>query len=238
MQTVGHTALPVNMRQRLTSETVLEISDIGTCGRASLAILEIFTTPPHRTDTCCRGILDFALTACRDGDTSLVSAACETLAEAFERCPDPLLTHLQPHLLDISTLALHPPEPAAGRSHWQQALIALFVVYVQSCADSVVRGGRSHLLGALFAVSHMAKAATAPGLPEAHTHEFAAAHVVDAVAMVGRALLKAVEDEGAGAGGGRAAEGALSAHLQGMMQVYLEGVVGLLPLHQVIPGPS
>ena len=165
----------------------------------------------------------------------MVSAACETLAEAFERCPDPLLSHLQPHLLDLSTLALHPPDLASGRSQWQQALIALFVVYVQSCADSVVRGGRSDLLGALFAVSHVAKEVTATGVPEAHAHEFAAAHVVDAVAMVGRALLKAVEDEGGVARGGHATGGALSAQLQGMLQVYLEGVVGILPLHQVLP---
>lgn len=190
-------------------------------------------TAPDHPRSCCRGILDFALTACREGDASLVPSACETLAEAFERCPDPLLAHLQPHLLDLSALALHPPE--SGSSQWQQALIALFVVYVQSCADSVVRAGRSDLLRALFAVSHAAKDVVGAAAP-AHEHAFAAAHVVDAAAMVGRALLKAVEDEGGRAVyavGGRTAGVAASAQLQGMSQVYLEGAVGMLPLHQV-----
>lgn len=143
---------------------------------------------------------------------------------------------LQPHLLDLSSLALNPQEPSPAGSQLQQALIALFVAYVQSCADSIVLGGRSDALRALFSVSHVAKEVGREGIGEAHAHGFAAAHVVDAIAAVGRALLKAAEDEGTlgpGSSEAGAAGGAVSAQLQGMMQVYLEGVVGLLPLHQV-----
>lgn len=199
--------------------------------------------PPTALDcpwACCRGILDVALKTCREGDKVLTPAACEALAEAFERCPDALLAQLQPHLLDLSSLVLDPQEPSPAGSPLQQALIALFVAYVQSCADSIVLGGRSEALRALFAVSHVAKEAAREGTVEAHTHahEFAAAHVVDAIAAVGRALLKAAQDDGAvglGSGGAGVAGSDVSAELQGMMQVYLEGVVGLLPLHQVLP---
>eukprot|EP00892_Ulva_mutabilis_P004720 jgi/Ulvmu1/261/UM001_0265.1 len=194
------------------------------CASAWIRLGVLFTLPSASFE----GILDFALTTCREGDASLVPCACETLAETFERCPDPLLAHLQPHLLDLSTLALNPPD--AGNAQWQQAVITLFVVYVQSCADSIVRGGRSDLLHALFAVAHATKQVTGAAVPPEHDHEFAAVHVVEAAAMVGRALLKAVEDEGEMATGRRGA--GVSAQMQGMMQTYLEGVVGLVPLHQ------
>lgn len=184
---------------------------------------------------CHRTILDVALKTCQEGEKSLVAAACETLAEAFERCPDALLMHLQPHLLELSALAISPQISSTASREVQQLLTALFVAYVQSCADSIARGGRSDALKALFTVSHVAKEARGAGDADAGSHEFAASHAVDAIATVGRALLKAAEDEGASAAGSRAAGVATSAQLQGMIQVYLEGVVGLLPLHQVRP---
>lgn len=163
----------------------------------------------------CRGVVQEALCSAASSSSAVSTAACEALAEAFERCPDPLLLHLQPQVLDLTVFALNTPLSISEEHQFQ--LVSLISTYVQSSADSLVAGGRSDLLQQLF-VATAVRAQNAVG-------DMAAAHAVDALVATGRALQAAVKEEGS--------SGVLPAHLQGLLQVCCEGVVGLLPVLQV-----
>ena len=167
----------------------------------------------------CRGVVQGALRCAASGSSAVSAAACGALCEAFERCPDPLLLHLQPQVLDLAIFALATPRTISEEHQYQ--LIALVATFAQSSADSLVAGGRSDLLQQLF-VAAQANAQNAVG-------ELAAVHAVDALVAIGRALQAAVKEEG-GASPGAAA---LPAHLQGLLRVCCEGAVGLLPVLQV-----
>ena len=159
-----------------------------------------------------------ALCSAASCSSAVATAACEALSEAFERCPDPLLLHLQPKVQDLTVFALATPRTISEEHQYQ--LVALIATYVQSSADSLVARGRSDLLQQLFMAAQV-KAQNAVG-------DLAAAHAVDALVAIGRATQEAVKDE--------RPSRVLPAHLQGLLQVCCEGVVGLLPVMQVCTG--
>lgn len=163
----------------------------------------------------CRGVVQAALHSAASPNSEVSTAACEALAEAFERCPDQLLTHMQPQILELTVFALDSSRVLTEDHQYQ--LLALVSTYVQSSADSLVAGGRSDLIQKLFAAASV-HAQNGVG-------NMAAAHAVDALVATGRAMQVAVKEE--------MGSGALPAHLQGLLQVCCEGLVGLLQVLQV-----
>jgi hypothetical protein len=156
-----------------------------------------------------------ALYAAASPSSVVSTAACEALAEAFERCTDSLLLLLQPQVLELTLFALKSPRAISEEHQYQ--LVSLISTFVQSSADSLVAGGRSDILQQLFAAAEVQAENAVGGM--------AAAHAVDAIVAVGKAVQAAVKEEGS--------SGALPAHLQGLLQACCEGVIGLLPVLQV-----
>ena len=156
-----------------------------------------------------------ALQSAASPSSGVSTAACEALTEAFERCPDQLLTHMQPQILELTAFALNSSRELSEEHQCQ--LLALISTYVQSSADTLVAGGRSDLIQKLFAAASVHA--------QSGVGNMAAAHAVDALVATGRAMQAAVKEE--------ASSGVLPAHLQGLLQVCCEGLVGLLQVLQV-----
>jgi hypothetical protein len=158
-----------------------------------------------------RNLVEVAFSLCAHENAQTASAACEALSQMFERCQDALLLRVQPHIISLSSLPL-----ATDVSRPHSALItSVLSAYVLSCSDSIARSGSSEIVEQLFA------AASAFQLRDGNADSMA--HAAEAIAAVGRSLQQAVDED----------EGDPSSCVQGMMHIYIHGLVGLIPLLQV-----
>jgi hypothetical protein len=160
-------------------------------------------------------VLQVAFSAAVAEDADVVAAACAALAEAFERCPDAQLVRLQEQVVGTARCML-----AAASPDRQYELVALVAAYTQSHADSLVRSGESELLEHLFkaAAVHSENA-------EGHLTSM---HAIEALVALGLALQAAIMEEPCNT--------ALPAPLQGLLQLFSEGISAMLVMFQARPG--